>query len=142
MRGSRRNPPPPRTPAEREAARLEREARRAARRGDPPPGRPAPEARAERDPGVLLPGPVTETAVSNLVADPDTADLPSGAGSTGRRARNTVIFSILTGLSRVAGLVREIIAGAYFGTSGAASCATAQPAQSSPKRPMVTQLPR
>ena len=124
MRGSRRNPPPPRTPAEREAARLEREARRAARRGDPPPGRPAPEARAERDAGVLLPGPVTETAVANLVADPDTADLPSGAGSTGRRARNTVIFSILTGLSRVAGLVREIIAGAYFGTSGAASAFT------------------
>ena len=67
---------------------------------------------------------MTETAVANLVADPDTADLPSGAGSTGRRARNTVIFSILTGLSRVAGLVREIIAGAYFGTSGAASAFT------------------
>ncbi|MEZ0293648.1 MAG: murein biosynthesis integral membrane protein MurJ [Solirubrobacteraceae bacterium] len=67
---------------------------------------------------------MTETAVANLVADPDTAELPSGAGSTGRRARNTVIFSILTGLSRVAGLIREIIAGAYFGTSGAASAFT------------------
>jgi putative peptidoglycan lipid II flippase len=35
----------------------------------------------------------------------------------GRIARNTAIFSILTGLSRVAGLVREIVASSYFGTS-------------------------
>ena len=88
--------------------------------------RPASEegdARAGDD-DILLPGPVAETAVRNLVAQPDTAALPSGAGSTVRRARNTIVFSILTGLSRVAGLVREIIAGAYFGTSGAASAFT------------------
>ena len=41
-----------------------------------------------------------------------------------RIARNTAIFSILTGLSRIAGLVREIVASSYFGTSGAFSAFT------------------
>jgi putative peptidoglycan lipid II flippase len=39
-------------------------------------------------------------------------------------AVNTLIFSIATGLSRVAGLVREIVAASYFGTTGAASAFT------------------
>jgi len=39
-------------------------------------------------------------------------------------ARNTAIFSIATGLSRIAGLVREIVASAYFATSGAFSAFT------------------
>jgi putative peptidoglycan lipid II flippase len=39
-------------------------------------------------------------------------------------ARNTAIFSIATGLSRVAGLVREIVASSYFATSGAFSAFT------------------
>ena len=38
---------------------------------------------------------------------------------------NTVIFSVATGLSRIAGLVREVVAARYFGTSGAASAFTA-----------------
>src|SRR5215212_2808926 len=120
MRGSRRHPPPPRTPAERESARAEREATRAVRRGEPAPARASAAARDDQ----MLPDLARETAVSNLAAEPDSAELPSGAGATGRRARNTVIFSVLTGLSRVAGLIREIIAGAYFGTSGAASAFT------------------
>jgi putative peptidoglycan lipid II flippase len=41
-----------------------------------------------------------------------------------RTAVNTVIFSVATGLSRVAGLIREIVAARYFGTSGAASAFT------------------
>jgi putative peptidoglycan lipid II flippase len=41
-----------------------------------------------------------------------------------RIARNTVIFSIATGLSRIAGLAREIIASSYFATSGAFSAFT------------------
>ena len=49
------------------------------------------------------------------------APLPSGAA---RRARNTVIFSVLTGLSRFAGLGREIVARSMFGTSGAMSAFT------------------
>jgi putative peptidoglycan lipid II flippase len=39
-------------------------------------------------------------------------------------ARNTVIFSVATGLSRVAGLAREILASSYFGTSGPFSAFT------------------
>src|ERR1700704_3545832 len=39
-------------------------------------------------------------------------------------AGNTAIFSILTGLSRIAGLVREIVASRYFGTSGPMSAFT------------------
>jgi len=39
-------------------------------------------------------------------------------------ARNTAIFSIATGLSRIAGLIREVVARGYFGTTGAASAFT------------------
>jgi len=41
-----------------------------------------------------------------------------------RLARNTAIFSIATGLSRIAGLGREVIASSYFGTSGPFSAFT------------------
>jgi putative peptidoglycan lipid II flippase len=41
-----------------------------------------------------------------------------------RIARNTFIFSVATGLSRVAGLVREIVASSYFATSGPFSAFT------------------
>src|SRR5215207_11537527 len=109
MRRSRRTPPPPRTQQEREAARAERERRRAARRGaalpEPPPPTPADEADA------ALPGPATAAARGE-------------AGARSGRARNTVIFSVLTGLSRVAGLAREIVARSYFGTLGAMSAFT------------------
>ena len=49
-----------------------------------------------------------------------------GGGRPGGRriARNTAIFSVFTGLSRIAGLVREIVAASYFGTSGPASAFT------------------
>jgi len=39
-------------------------------------------------------------------------------------ARNTAVFSILTGLSRIAGLAREILAAAFFGLSGPANAFT------------------
>jgi putative peptidoglycan lipid II flippase len=38
---------------------------------------------------------------------------------------NTVIFSVATGLSRIAGLIREVVAARYFGTTGPASAFTA-----------------
>jgi putative peptidoglycan lipid II flippase len=41
-----------------------------------------------------------------------------------RIARNTFIFSVATGLSRIAGLGREIVASSYFATSGAFSAFT------------------
>jgi putative peptidoglycan lipid II flippase len=54
---------------------------------------------------------------------PPTEAAPSRA-RRGRIARNTVIFSVATGLSRIAGLVREIVASSYFATSGAFSAFT------------------
>jgi putative peptidoglycan lipid II flippase len=45
--------------------------------------------------------------------------------SGGRRiARNSAIFAIATGLSRIAGLAREILASSYFGTQGRFSAFT------------------
>ncbi|MGH2942388.1 MAG: murein biosynthesis integral membrane protein MurJ [Solirubrobacteraceae bacterium] len=52
------------------------------------------------------------------------AEARGGVGGFGRIARNTAIFSFLTGLSRIAGLVREVVASSYFGTSGAFSAFT------------------
>jgi putative peptidoglycan lipid II flippase len=46
---------------------------------------------------------------------------PGGSDGGGRVARNTAIFSILTGLSRIVGLLREIVFAGYFGTTGFAS---------------------
>jgi putative peptidoglycan lipid II flippase len=49
----------------------------------------------------------------------------SGGRPEGRRlARSTAFFSIATGLSRVMGLVREIVAASLFGVSGAMSAFT------------------
>jgi putative peptidoglycan lipid II flippase len=41
-----------------------------------------------------------------------------------RIARNTFVFSVATGVSRIAGLGREIVASSYFATSGAFSAFT------------------
>ena len=50
---------------------------------------------------------------------------PAVESSTGRRlAISTAFFSAATGLSRVVGLVREIVAASYFGVSGAMSAFT------------------
>jgi putative peptidoglycan lipid II flippase len=48
----------------------------------------------------------------------------NSASALARIARNTVIFSAATGLSRIAGLAREIVASSYFGTSGPFSAFT------------------
>ncbi|MGE4428197.1 MAG: murein biosynthesis integral membrane protein MurJ, partial [Solirubrobacteraceae bacterium] len=44
--------------------------------------------------------------------------------SAAGRARNTIIFSIATGLSRIAGLIREVFMSAVYGSAGAASAFT------------------
>src|SRR5213080_3400230 len=49
---------------------------------------------------------------------------PSSAGGGRRLAVSTAFFSVATGISRVAGLAREIIAASYFGVSGAMSAFT------------------
>jgi putative peptidoglycan lipid II flippase len=46
---------------------------------------------------------------------------PGEGGGGGRIARNTAIFSFLTGFSRIVGLLREIVFASYFGTKGPAS---------------------
>ena len=51
-----------------------------------------------------------------------TAETPRQRG--GRLARSTAFFSIATGLSRVLGLVREVVAASYFGVTGAMSAFT------------------
>ncbi len=49
---------------------------------------------------------------------------PDYSGGRRRIAVNTAIFSFATGLSRIAGLGREILASSYFATSGAFSAFT------------------
>jgi putative peptidoglycan lipid II flippase len=56
---------------------------------------------------------------------PDETTAPAGAPHRSRRiALNTAIFAAATGLSRVAGLAREVIASSFFGTGGPASAFT------------------
>jgi putative peptidoglycan lipid II flippase len=55
-------------------------------------------------------GETTDTASAPAVPPP--------AASRRRLARSTVIFSLATGLSRVLGLVREVVAKNYFGVQG------------------------
>jgi putative peptidoglycan lipid II flippase len=75
----------------------------------------------------MLAGRVRETALpcptpglySPNVADAPVVDESLGRSGHGRRlARSTAIFSLLTGISRVAGLFREVIAARTFGASG------------------------
>src|SRR5438067_3191248 len=49
---------------------------------------------------------------------------PSSAGGGRRLAVSTAFFSVATGISRVAGLAREIVAASYFGVTGAMSAFT------------------
>ncbi|HEY3021672.1 MAG TPA: murein biosynthesis integral membrane protein MurJ [Solirubrobacteraceae bacterium] len=56
--------------------------------------------------------------------DPEQPTHGAPPGGGGGIARNTAIFSAATGLSRIAGLVREIVASSYFATSGAFSAFT------------------
>ena len=117
MRRSHRKAPPPRTPEERKQPGLSagRRACRAAPARQPPAavgaGRARSSAPARRD---------VEPAASGPSRQPAAEARAAAAG----RARNTAIFSVLTGLSRVAGLVREIVAAATTARCGAASAFT------------------
>ena len=56
---------------------------------------------------------------------PMATDAPEPAGPRApRSARNTAFFSFATGLSRLLGLVREVVAAKYFGVTGAMSAFT------------------
>jgi putative peptidoglycan lipid II flippase len=51
-------------------------------------------------------------------------DAPERPGHASRLARNTAFFSFATGLSRLLGLAREVVAASYFGVTGAMSAFT------------------
>jgi putative peptidoglycan lipid II flippase len=57
-------------------------------------------------------------------AEAPAAEPPAPAARGRGVARNTAIFSFLTGISRVAGLGREVVAASFFGTHGPASAYT------------------
>ncbi len=61
------------------------------------------------------------TAAAEAPPEEPAAPAPPGGGGV---ARNTAIFSIATGVSRVAGLAREVVAASFFGTKGPASAFT------------------
>jgi putative peptidoglycan lipid II flippase len=60
-------------------------------------------------------------ATAEAFAEEPPPPVPPGGGGV---ARNTAIFSIATGFSRIAGLGREIVAASFFGTRGSASAFT------------------
>ena len=62
---------------------------------------------------------IAALAASTPVAEHGRATPPAG-----HVARNTAIFSIATGFSRIAGLAREVIAASFFGTRAAYSAFT------------------
>ena len=76
---------------------------------------PLPERAAERRTIAAL------SPTAEAPAEEPLAPAPPGGGGV---ARNTAIFSIATGISRIAGLLREIVAASFFGTSRAASAFT------------------
>jgi putative peptidoglycan lipid II flippase len=72
----------------------------------------------------LDPGPVDVVAAEEPGVEAAVVASESAEARKGRLARSTALFSAATSLSRVAGLVREIVAAAYFGVSGAMSAFT------------------
>src|SRR5215211_5407156 len=72
----------------------------------------------------LDPGPIDIVAQEEPGVEAFTVAGESAEARKGRLARSTALFSAATSLSRVAGLVREIVAAAYFGISGAMSAFT------------------
>ncbi len=99
---------------------------------DGPPGRADDErrvrehlygARARPRPRID-PGPVDIVAAEDPGVEAAMVASESAEARSGRLARSTALFSAATSLSRIAGLVREIVAAAYFGVSGAMSAFT------------------
>jgi putative peptidoglycan lipid II flippase len=61
------------------------------------------------------------SASAEVFAEEPPAPAGGRGSGPGGVARNTAIFSSLTGFSRIVGLVREMVFAAYFGTTGFAS---------------------
>ncbi|MGB2850482.1 MAG: murein biosynthesis integral membrane protein MurJ [Solirubrobacterales bacterium] len=73
----------------------------------------------DQNPADRRPAPDTDVAVETAM-EPG----PEGDPESGRLGRSTAFFSIATGFSRVAGLIREIVAASYFGVTGPMSAFT------------------
>jgi putative peptidoglycan lipid II flippase len=71
----------------------------------------------------LDPGPVDVVAAEEPGTEALTA-VGESSQAAGRLARSTAFFSFATSLSRIAGLVREIVAASYFGIKGPMSAFT------------------
>jgi putative peptidoglycan lipid II flippase len=74
--------------------------------------------------GTLDPGPIDVVAQEEPGVEAFTVAGETAEARKGRLARSTALFSVATSLSRIAGLVREIVAAAYFGISPAMSAFT------------------
>jgi putative peptidoglycan lipid II flippase len=61
---------------------------------------------------------------TDLAAEAAAPPAAGPAREAGRLARSTAFFSFATGLSRILGLVREVVAASYFGVTGAMSAFT------------------
>src|SRR5438552_6645501 len=72
----------------------------------------------------LDPGPVDVGAAEDPGAEALAVAGESAHVRAGRLARSTALFSLATSFSRIAGLVREVFAAAYFGVSGPMSAFT------------------
>ena len=72
----------------------------------------------------LDPGPVDVAAGEEPGTEALTAAGESSQARAGRLARSTAFFSFATSLSRIAGLVREVVAASYFGVRGPMSAFT------------------
>src|SRR6266545_1016736 len=72
----------------------------------------------------LDPGPIDVVAEEEPGLEAASVARESAHARAGRLARSTAFFSFATSLSRVAGLVREVVAASYFGLSGAMSAFT------------------
>ncbi|MGI9019383.1 MAG: murein biosynthesis integral membrane protein MurJ [Solirubrobacterales bacterium] len=68
--------------------------------------------------------PAEEALVGGTDAARGTGEGEKPPRRSGRLARSTALFSLATGLSRIAGLVREIVAASYFGVKGPMSAFT------------------
>ena len=68
-------------------------------------------------------GPASDLIAANLAADMHRLTAPP-TRRTASIARNTAMFSLLTGASRIMGLVREMLAARYFGTGAPMSAFT------------------
>jgi putative peptidoglycan lipid II flippase len=68
---------------------------------------------SDEEPRFAMPAPDTDVAIETA-QEPG----PEGDAESGRLGRSTAFFSVATGFSRVAGLIREIVAASYFGVTG------------------------